>query len=151
MCRVIVPVVRKSALVEHPAAGMFALVDRVEDYPLFLPWCAGIEVIERRRDLTHATIHAHFSGVRVSFTTRNHKHSPEWMRMELSRGPFRSLSGYWRFTALAQCACKVEFGLEYEFASAVVDRLVGPAFNRIADTMVDAFLARAEQIAPSDR
>ena len=136
--------VEKTVLVEHSAAEMFALVDRVEDYPQFLPWCGGTELIERNDSVTLATIKIDYHGVRQSFTTRNHKEMPEWMHIQLQEGPFVHLTGHWRFKPLGEEACKVEFRLEYEFSSKLLQKLIGPVFGYIANTFVEAFVARAD-------
>jgi ribosome-associated toxin RatA of RatAB toxin-antitoxin module len=141
--------VEKTVLIEHAAAAMFALVDQVEDYPQFLPWCGGTQLIERTRDITLATIEIDYHGVRQRFTTLNRKQSPEWMHIELKEGPFRHLTGHWHFKALADTACKVELLLEYEFSSKMLEKVVGPVFGYIAGTLVEAFVARAESGASS--
>lgn len=143
--------IEKSVLIEHPAKTMFKLVDKVEDYPLFLPWCGGTRLIERTDAITLATIDIDYHGVKQSFTTRNHKQPFEWMHIELQEGPFRHLAGHWRFMPLAETACKVEFRLEYEFSSKVLEKIVGPVFNYIASTFVDAFILRAESTNAGDK
>lgn len=142
--------VEKTVLIEQAAAAMFALVDRVEDYPQFLPWCGGTRLIERNRDITLATIEIDYHGVRQRFTTLNRKQPPEWMHIELQEGPFRHLTGHWHFKTLTDTACKVELLLEYEFSSKILEKVVGPVFGYIANTLVESFVARAEsQMAPA--
>jgi ribosome-associated toxin RatA of RatAB toxin-antitoxin module len=138
--------VRKTVLVGHTAEQMFSLVDAVERYPEFLPWCAGTAVSFRDADRTRATIRIDYRGMRQSFTTDNRKQVPICMEMHLVEGPFRTLEGKWRFTDLAQRGCKIEFELRYEFSSTVLEKLVGPIFNYIATSMVEAFVRRAEDI-----
>src|SRR5688572_32638029 len=105
---------------------MFALVDAAEAYPEFLPWCSGATVTVRDERRTRATIHVNYHGVRQSFTTDNAKEAPEKMTVRLVEGPFHILDGEWRFKALAEHACKVEFRLHYEFSSRLLETLVGP-------------------------
>lgn len=138
--------VSRSAIVPFSAEEMFALVEDIEHYPEFLPWCSGTEVTLRDSGRTCATIHISYRGVRQSFSTENRKSAPERMTMNLVQGPFRALDGEWRFVMLAAAACRVEFNLQYEFSSSLLERLVGPVFGHIAGTMVDAFLKRAEQL-----
>lgn len=125
---------------------MFDLVDAVEDYPGFLPWCDGARVLHRDAAATRAMLHINYRGIRQSFTTENAKERPSRIAMKLVEGPFRTLDGEWRFTALAERACRVDFRLHYEFASRLLERLVGPVFGYIANTMVDAFVKRAEKV-----
>lgn len=138
--------VSRSAIVPFSAEEMFALVEDIERYPDFLPWCGGAEVTSRDPVKTSATIHINYRGVRQSFSTDNRKYPPERMTMNLVQGPFRALDGEWRFVMLGAAASRVEFNLQYEFSSALLERLVGPVFGHIAGTMVDAFLKRAEQL-----
>ena len=138
--------VRKSVLVPYSAARMFGLVDAVERYPEFLPWCGGANVIEQRPDGKSARIDIDYHGVKAHFTTDNLNRVPESIIITLRDGPFRSLHGEWRFRALSDDACKVEFELAYEFSTHVLEVVVGPVFSHIANTFIDAFVRRAEAI-----
>jgi ribosome-associated toxin RatA of RatAB toxin-antitoxin module len=137
--------VNRSVLVEFTPGQMFSLVDAVEDYPRFLPWCGGTTLHHRDPHITRATIQISYHGIRQSFTTENVKRAPHEMLIRLVEGPFRSLDGSWRFGDLAGRGCKIEFTLRYEFASRILEKLVGPVFQRIADTLVEAFVTRAGQ------
>lgn len=136
----------RTALVPYSAAQMFDLVDAVERYPEFLPWCSSTEVLYRDQNLTRAAIGINFRGVRQRFSTDNRKQPPVLMTMQLIEGPFRSLDGAWRFTALDSASCRVDFQLNYEFSTLLLGRLVGPVFGHIAGSLIDAFLRRAEQV-----
>ena len=142
------PTVRKSVIVHHGAPEMFALVDAVERYPEFLPWCAGAEVIERTPEITHARIDVDYHGLKSSFTTRNRKEPPEWMRIEFVDGPFERFKGHWRFVALGAEGCRVEFALDYGLENRALDVLLGPVFGHILETLVEHFVARAEAGTP---
>jgi len=141
-----VPDVARSVIVGHTPAQMFALVDAVEDYPRFLPWCAAARVLHRDEATTRATLEINYHGIRQSFTTENAKRAPEEMLIKLVEGPFRRLEGAWRFTALGDRACKVEFRLSYEFSGRLLEKLIGPVFNYIAGSMVEAFVKRADAV-----
>jgi ribosome-associated toxin RatA of RatAB toxin-antitoxin module len=136
----------KSVLVPYSAAEMFVLVDGVESYPQFLPWCGGTELHMRDEEITEATIHIHYLQVKQHFSTRNSKHFPDEMSIRLKSGPFRKLEGYWRFRELAATACKIEFALHYEFSSNLLEKVLGPVFGMVTNSLVDAFVRRAEQI-----
>lgn len=137
--------VARSAIVERSAAEVYALVNDIEAYPSFLPWCLEARVRERAADSLHATLTVGIAGLRQSFTTRNQMRPEESIDMHLVEGPFRSFAASWRFRALSSKACRIDFVLEYEFASRALARVLEPLFDRIADTMVDAFARRAEQ------
>jgi len=138
--------VEKSVLVAHPPERMFELVDRVEDYPLFLPWCGGSELISRDADHTVATIHIAYLGIRQSFTTENAKKYPREIRIKLKEGPFTELEGDWLFTPLGEGACKIEFRLQYLFSSRMLETLLAPVFSHVTHTFVDAFVRRADEL-----
>jgi ribosome-associated toxin RatA of RatAB toxin-antitoxin module len=139
-------VVHKTVILGYSAEQMFALVDRVEDYPKFLPWCGGVEVRQREENKLLATIAIHYHGVRQSFTTENTNVPSSSMKMHLLEGPFRQLNGNWTFKALRADACKVEFDLQYEFSSKILEKIIGPVFSVIANGFVDSFCKRAETI-----
>ena len=138
--------VKKSVLVPYSAADMFDLVDRVDRYPEFLPWCGGAAILEANERGKTARIEINYHGVRAHFTTDNVNQPPESIMVTLNSGPFRHLHGEWRFHALATDACKVEFELAYEFSTHVLEKVVGPVFAHIAGTFIDAFVHRAESL-----
>ena len=138
--------VTKSVLVPYAATEMYELVDRVELYPAFLPWCGGSRVLAERADGKTARIDIDYHGVRAHFTTDNVNDPPSSIVITLKDGPFRRLHGEWRFRALNANACKVEFNLAYEFATALLDVAIGPVFSHIANTFIDAFVRRAETV-----
>lgn len=138
--------IRKSVLVPYSAAEMFDLVDAVEHYPEFLPWCGGAHVLDRRADGKTARIDIDYHGVRAHFTTDNVNRPPESIVITLRSGPFRHLHGEWRFIVLDERACKIEFELAYEFATQLLDRAIGPVFAHIANTFIDAFTSRAQAL-----
>ena len=141
------PSVEKSLLVPHSAATIFRLVDAVEDYPAFLPWCAATAVLSRDDSVTIARIDIGYHGIKHSFTTANRKQGLTTMHIDLVEGPFRSLVGLWHFIPLSETGCKIEFRLDYEFSSKVLEKLTGPVFGHIAQTLVERFVKRAEALA----
>lgn len=125
---------------------MFDLIEAAEDYPAFLPWCAGATILARDESVVSARIAIDYHGVRFHIVTRNPKRRPDYMAIHLEQGPFRHFAGEWSLARLAADACKIEFCLRYEFQSATMARLAGPVFDRIANMLVDAFVGRAEQV-----
>lgn len=138
--------VEKTVLVPHSAADMFVLVDAPEHYPEFLPWCGGVDLKLRNETHTVATLHIDYHHIKQNFTTENTKTFPTLMDIRLVHGPFRHLEGIWKFVPLAEDACKIEFKLHYEFSSHLLEKLIAPVFSHIANTFVDAFVERAEQV-----
>ncbi len=138
--------VKKNVIVHHSADQMFNLVDHIEDYPLFLPWCGGSQVIERNDEITKASILIKYSGVNQSFTTQNTKDFPHRIDLKLIDGPFKVLEGFWIFTPINEDACSIEFHLHYEFSNFILDKLISPIFSKIANTFVDSFVIQADKI-----
>ena len=138
--------VRKTVLVPHSIERMYTLVDTVEDYPQFLPWCGGVELHERTAAHTSATLRINYHGLKSQFSTENIKQEPLLMEIRLTNGPFTHMDGRWRFTPLGDTACKVEFRLHYEFSSQLLEKVLGPVFNHIAETFVESFVKRAQNV-----
>lgn len=139
--------IQRSAIVGHSAHDMYALVDDVESYPDFLPWCREARV-EVEGAAKRATLVAGLRGLRQSFTTLNQGRPGESIDMRLIEGPFERFEGAWRFTALSAQACRIDFSLRYELAGGPLGKLLEPLFADIADTMVEAFTRRADEIHP---
>ena len=139
-------VVHKTVLINYSAEQMFKLVDRVEDYPEFLPWCGGVDVEDRQGDKLKAKLKINYHGLKQSFTTENTNTPPSSMTMHLVEGPFKHFEARWNFKALREDACKIEFDMQYEFSSRILESVIGPVFSMIANSFVDSFCKRAEQI-----
>ncbi len=140
------PKVSKSALVKYSADDMFHIVDDIAAYPEYLPWCGSTEVISRTGDTVEASIEIAHSGINKTFTTCNRIQKGKMIEIELINGPFRHLHGFWRFDALGDNACKISVDMEYEFSNKMLSLVVGPIFNKITNTLLDAFCARADKI-----
>lgn len=140
------PVVRRSALVPHSAAQMFNLVEDVESYPKFLPWCVATEVVSRKEDQVCARLEVARLRVHQTFTTCNRFERNRHMDIDLLDGPFRKLTGGWTFHPLREDACKVELELDFEFSGRLIDKAFGAVFNQIANSLVDAFCKRADEV-----
>ena len=138
--------IARSAIVEHTAQELYALVEDIESYPRFLPWCLESLVHERSGHATKATLVAGVRGLRQAFTTQNVNRPGESIDLRLVEGPFRHFRAGWTFRPLSAQACRVEFKLEYEFSSRMLAKVLQPLFDRIADTMVTAFAKRADEV-----
>ncbi len=141
--------VNKSVLIWYRPEEMYALVIDVPAYPRFLPWCDHASVVAEDGQGMTAELGITFGGVKQTFTTRNLHTPAREVAMQLVNGPFSRLDGRWRFVPLGdgtQRACRVELLLNYGFDNATLGRLVGPVFDRIAVSLVDAFVKRAEQV-----
>jgi len=142
-------IVQRSALVARSAETLFDLIEAAEHYPSFLPWCAEAHIVHRDADRVSADLRVAWRGLRFEMRTRNPKRRPEYMTIHLERGPFRRFEGEWRLTPLQRTACKVQFRLDYEFDNALMTQMAGRLFDRVADTLVDAFVLRALDLPPA--
>lgn len=140
------PIVSKSAIVPYTCAQMYDLVDDIPAYPRFLPWCKSTRVWHRDADEVKASIELARGGIQKTFTTRNRLQKDKMIEMRLVEGPFRRLEGFWRFDALNEDSCKVSLDMDYEFSSTLLKMSIGPVFNQITNTLLDAFTKRAVEI-----
>ena len=142
--------VHKSVLIWYSAQEMFSLVIDVARYPEFLPWCDRSAVLAQDEHGMKAEIGIAFGGIHQTFRTRNEHVPGRQVTMKLVEGPFSKLDGQWKFIPLGkggeQRACKVELELHYGFENSALGALVGPVFDKIAGSLVDAFVKRAEQV-----
>ena len=135
--------VKKSALVMYSAAEMYTLVNDIENYPQFLPWCRSTRVVLCGQDELRATIEMAKGAVHKTFTTRNRMQPERMIHIRLLEGPFQHLDGCWRFEPLRADACKVSLDMEFEFSSTLLRKVIEPVFKQIASSLVDAFCKRA--------
>jgi ribosome-associated toxin RatA of RatAB toxin-antitoxin module len=146
--------VRKSVLLWYSSQEMYDLVTGVQAYPTFLPWCRSAEVLHQHDDGITARLGLTYMGVQQTFTTRNVQVRNELVTLTLVDGPFSTLDGTWHFRSLgaakgaktAPSACKIEFEMRYAFASTALEAVVSPVFDKIANTFVDSFVKRAEEV-----
>ena len=141
--------VTKSVLIWYSPQEMYVLVTGVEQYPQFLPWCDRARVVTSDASGMTAEVGISFSGIRQTFTTRNEHVPDRQVAMKLVSGPFSRLDGEWNFVPIGdgtQRACRVELNLRYGFDNPTLGKLVGPVFDRIASSMVEAFVKRATQV-----
>ncbi|HTQ36684.1 MAG TPA: type II toxin-antitoxin system RatA family toxin [Steroidobacteraceae bacterium] len=142
--------IRRSALVAVSPQRMFELINDVESYPQFVPGCSGASVLERDGDSLRARLTVGSGLLRTSFVTRNHLRPPHAIDMELDEGPLRSLTGKWRLVPVAAgsvAGCRVELDLDFEVERGLAGLALGPAIERVAGSLVDAFVARARAVA----
>ncbi len=142
--------VKKSVLLWYSAREMYDLVTGCDAYPHFLPWCERSELLEQTETTQVVRLHLGYAGLKHAFTTRNVNVPAESVVMSLVDGPFSALDGVWQFKPLgaegSPPACRVEFDLAYAFSSKPLEAVLSPVFDRVANTFVDSFVKRAEQV-----
>ena len=138
-------IVQKSALVKFSAQQMFDLVNDIEDYPQFLPWCSGSRIIKREDDIVEAELDIAKGGFKKSFSTRNRIDKGGKITVSLLNGPFSYREGVWSFMPLREDASKISLDLEFEMSGVLASLAFGAVFNQICNTMVSSFSARAKQ------
>ncbi len=138
--------VHKNALVRYSAARMYELVDAIERYPEFLPWCSASRVMLREDDIVEAELEVARGAFHHRFATRNIVIPGREIRMTLLHGPFSYLEGFWRFQPLREDASKITLDLSFEMNSRLGAFAFGAVFNQICETMVGAFTQRARDL-----
>jgi ribosome-associated toxin RatA of RatAB toxin-antitoxin module len=139
-------VIKRNALVAFTPRQMFELVNNVEDYPRFLPWCKESHIISQGHQEIEATLDIAWSGMHKSFTTRNHLYPYERIEITLVTGPFKHLEGRWGFIPLGDQGCKINLELQFELAGQLLDVMFQPIFNHIANSLVEVFCKRAVEV-----
>ena len=140
------PQISRSALVPFSVEQMYTLVNDVDAYPQFLPGCTGSRILENSDTSMTAAVDVSKAGISKTFTTRNTLTDNQSIHMQLVDGPFRQLTGGWRFVSLGDDACKVELSLEFEFTNMLVEMAFGRVFKELASSMVQAFTQRAKEV-----
>lgn len=140
------PSISRSALVPYTPEQMFKVVDDVDHYSEFLPWCGASEELDRKENSVKGSVTIVKGAVNKKFVTLNEFQRYSVIEMKLVEGPFKQLHGYWRFDDLNGEACKISLDLDFEFSNRLVSFAIGPIFNQIANTLVDAFVARAKDV-----
>lgn len=138
--------ITRTALLPYSARQVYDLVNDVASYPDFLPWCGGAQVLSQTPLEMQAQVTISKAGIRQTFETRNHLVPGERIEMHLIDGPFKSLRGEWEFKVLDEDACKIQFEVEFEVNSGLLNAAIGPIFEQISNTLVDAFCERAKQV-----
>ncbi|KXU39003.1 ribosome association toxin RatA [Ventosimonas gracilis] len=138
--------IQRSALLPYSAQSMYELVNDVAHYSDFLPWCEAGEVLEVSQTHMLARLKLGKGIIRQQFVTRNALVPGERIEMNLAEGPFKKLHGLWLFTPLGEAACKISLDLSFDYSGALVKASLGPLFNQLAASMVDAFCARARAL-----
>ena len=138
--------IKRTALVPYACEGAFEVVDQIDAYSEFLPWCAESRVLQRTETEVIATLVLAKSGIRQSFTTKNQLMRPNVIGLSLVDGPFQQPEGGWAFDALGDAGCKISLDMRFEFSSKLMDQTFGRVFGVAADRMVDAFTARLDDL-----
>jgi ribosome-associated toxin RatA of RatAB toxin-antitoxin module len=141
-----IQIVERSAIVTFTPAQMFALVNDVTRYPEFLPWCTASRVDELSDTERLAVIKVARGILRTEFTTRNVLKRDAQIVMHLVDGPFRNLTGEWRFEAIGDRGSRVHFRVEFEFSNRLTAAAFNTVFEALCSTIVDAFVVRARMI-----
>lgn len=139
-------VIKRNAVVPYTPAQMYELVNRIEDYPEFLPWCKSSDIHERTADEVKASLTLAKGGIEKQFTTLNRMQHEKMIEVRLISGPFNHLEGFWLFEPIGDNMCKILLDLEFELTNNIFSLALGPIFQQIANSLVDAFCQRAKQV-----
>lgn len=140
------PDISRSAVVPYTQEQMFALVDNVNGYSEFVPWCVKSEEFSRSEDEVHGELTFASSGIQKSFSTLNRLQQHKMIEIRLIKGPFKQLEGFWRFEVVSDKESRVVLDLEFEFSSRLLALMFGPVFEQVASSLVQSFAKRADQV-----
>lgn len=140
------PIIHRTIEVPHSVSRMYTLVNDVEAYARFLPWCKESKILSCNEDEIHATLTLAGGGFEKSFTTCNRMLHDKMIEIRLVHGPFKQLEGFWRFEKTANEGCIVTLDLEFEFSNFLLSMAFGPVFHQVVESLVEAFSKRAEEI-----
>lgn len=138
--------VSRSALLNYSAQQMYEVVERIDCYPEFLPWCESIEILDRDENQVTAKMNIAYGGLNFGFTTRNHNIPHQRIDLELVEGPFTRMKGQWKFIELSASACKTSIDMEFDFDSGLAKSVIAKVFQKIVSKQLDAFQKRAQQL-----
>jgi len=137
---------KRNALVSYSAQQMYDLVNQIDKYPEFLPWCEKATVHDQDENAVTAELEIAWKGIHKTFTTKNTLSPHHRIDIDLVNGPLRHLEGIWEFQQLGEEGCKIILELDFDFSGSFIDRLFEPVFSYIANSLVDAFIARAREV-----
>ena len=138
--------ISKTTLVPYTSDEMYVLVNDIESYPSFLPWCTEAKILSQQEESLTATLSMALGKIKQSFTTENTMQDGSRIDIQLIEGPFKHLSGYWRFIQEDDQSCHIHLHMHFEFKNKIIKHMLGKAFYKVMDTLVDSFVQRAQQI-----
>ena len=138
--------ISKTTVVPYTSDEMYVLVNDIESYPIFLPWCTEAKILSQQEDNLTAKLSMALGKIKQSFTTENTMQDGSRIDIQLVEGPFKHLSGYWRFIQEDEQSCHIHLHMHFEFKNKIIKHTIGKAFYKVMDTLVDSFVQRAQQI-----
>jgi coenzyme Q-binding protein COQ10 len=140
------PTHAEERLIPFSPEQMFALVADIEKYPEFLPWCVGTRIREREGNLILADMVIGYKMFRERFTSRVTLTPQTRIDVAYTDGPFKYLNNHWQFLPAADGHCLVDFYVDFEFRSRLLQKMIGVVFGEAVKIMVHAFERRASEI-----
>ena len=138
--------ISRTTIVPYTSEEMYILVNDIESYPIFLLWCTAAEILNQQEESLTATLSLALGRIKQSFTTKNTMQYGSWIDMQLIEGPFKHLSGHWRFIQEDNYSCRVQLHMDFEFKNKIIKHTLGRAFHKVLDTLIDSFVQRAQQV-----
>jgi len=138
--------ISKTAVVPYTPSEMYALVNDIESYPVFLPWCTAAKISNKKDESLIATLSLAMGKIKQSFTTENTMREGSRIDMRLIEGPFKHLTGYWKFNPEDEQSCHIQLHMNYEFKNKIIKYTLGKMFYTVMNTMVESFVQRAQQV-----
>ena len=138
--------ISKTTVVPYTPEEMYVLVNDIESYPAFLPWCSAAKILTQQEESLTATLSLALGKIKQSFTTENTMQDGSRIEIQLIEGPFKHMSGYWKFNPEDEQSCHIQLQMNYEFKNKIIKYALGKVFYIVMDTLVESFVQRAQQI-----
>ena len=138
--------ISKTTVVPYTPEEMYVLVNDIESYPAFLPWCTAAKISNQQKESLTASLSLAVGKIKQSFTTENTMQDGSRINMHLIEGPFKHLSGYWKFNPEDEQSCHIQLHMNFEFKNKIIKHTLGKVFYKVMDSMVESFVQRAQQI-----
>ena len=136
----------KTTVVPYTPEEMYVLVNDIESYPTFLPWCTAAKILSKQEERLTAKLSLALGKIKQSFTTENTMQDGSQIEMRLIEGPFKHLNGYWKFNLEDEQSCQIQLHMNFEFKNKIFKHTLGKAFYKVMDSLVESFVQRAQQI-----
>ena len=138
--------ISKATVVPYTPEEMYVLVNDIESYPAFLPWCSAAKILTQQDESLTATLSLALGKIKQSFTTENTMQDGSRIEIQLIEGPFKHLSGYWKFNPEDEQSCHIQLHMDFEFKNKIIKHTLGKAFYKVMDSLVESFAQRAQQV-----
>lgn len=140
------PTHAEQRILPYSQEQLFNLVADIESYPQFLPWCVALRIKSRKQNILNADMMIGFKVFREKFTTKVILSPPGRVDVSYENGPFKYLNNHWIFIPQEGGSCMIDFYVDFEFRSKILQSAIGLVFNEAVQKMINSFEERANSL-----